>query len=199
MALTRKFLASKGLEADVIDEIIQAHTDTVEGLKEDRDSYKEDAQKLQKDLDAANAKIEDLSKTDTYKVKYDALKEEFETFKQQVQDEKTKGVKVEAFKSLLKEIGIPDKRIDSVTRVSDLDSIKLNKDGKIEGAEELKKSLKEEWDDFIIKDGGKKGAGTDNPPKNGGGKVLTREEIAKIADATERQAALKEYLLSQEE
>ena len=198
MALTRKFLASKGLEADVIDEIIQAHTDTVEGLKEERDNLRADVNKLQKDLDTANAKIEELGK-DTYKVKYDALKEEFEEYQEEVKNKEAKGVVTEAFKSLLKEIGIPDKRLDSIIRVSNLDSVKLDKDGKIEKADELKKSLKEEWDDFIVKDGGRKGADSANPPKNGGGKVLTREEIAKIKDASERQAALKEYLLSQEE
>lgn len=202
MALSRKFLAALGIEAEKIDEIINAHSETVEALKEDRDSYKEKAEKYdkaQKDLEAANEKIEELSKEDAYKVKYDALKEDFDNFKKDVEKEKAKSVKVDAVKTLLKEIGVSEKRIDSVIRVTDLDSIKLDKEGKIEGAEELKKSLSEEWADFIVKDGGKKGAGTDNPPKNSGGKVLSREEIAKISDATERQAALKEYLLSQEE
>ena len=63
MALSRKFLASKGLEADAIDEIIQAHTETVEGLKEDRDRYKEDAEKYaetKRKLDEANKKLEDF-------------------------------------------------------------------------------------------------------------------------------------------
>ena len=49
MALTRKFLASKGIEADVIDEIIEAHTETVNGLKDridEAEKYKAQADKV---------------------------------------------------------------------------------------------------------------------------------------------------------
>ena len=46
MALTRKFLTALGVDADKIDEIITAHTDTVEALKEERDKYKADAELL---------------------------------------------------------------------------------------------------------------------------------------------------------
>ncbi len=35
MALTRKFLAALGIEDDKVDEIIQAHTETVNGLKDE--------------------------------------------------------------------------------------------------------------------------------------------------------------------
>lgn len=193
MALSRKFLASKGLEADAIDEIIQAHTETVEGLKEDRDRYKEDAEKYaetKRKLDEANKKLEDFSEDDSYKVKYDALKEEYDKFKSGVETEKTKTSKTAAYKELLKEIGISDKRIDAVVRVADLDKIKLDKDGKIENATDLKKSLKEEWSDFIVTDG-KEGAGTATPPA-GSGPKKTKEEILAIKDTAERQAAMLE-------
>ena len=42
MALTRKFLSALGIEEAKIDEIISAHADTVNALKEQRDSYKAD-------------------------------------------------------------------------------------------------------------------------------------------------------------
>ena len=54
MALTRKFLSALGIEADKVDEIINAHAETVNALKEERDNYKADAEKLpavQKELD----------------------------------------------------------------------------------------------------------------------------------------------------
>ena len=193
MALSRKFLASKGLEADAIDEIIQAHTETVEGLKEDRDRYKEDAEKYaetKRKLDEVNEKLKGFSEDDSYKVKYDALKEEYDKFKSGVETEKTKSNKTAAYKELLKEIGISDKRIDAVVRVADLDKIKLDKDGKVENAADLKKSLKEEWSDFIVTDG-KEGAGTANPPA-GSGPKKTKEEIMAIKDMAERQAAMLE-------
>ena len=191
MALSRKFLAALGIEAEKIDEIINAHSETVEGLKEERDSYKEKADKydkVQNDLEAANKKIEDLSKDDAYKVKYEALKEDFDEYKKGIETEKSNNNKTAAYKSLLKEIGISEKRIDSITKLAELDKIKLDKEGKIEGVDDLKKSLSEEWSDFIVKNG-EKGADTSTPPAGTGSKK-TKEEILAIKDTTERQQAM---------
>lgn len=194
MALSRKFLTALGIEAEKIDEIINAHSETVEALKEERDSYKakaEQSDKLQKDLDSAKKQIEDLNKDDAYKVKYEALKEDFDSYKKGIETEKTNNNKKDAYKALLKEIGISEKHIDKVAKLVELDKIKLDKDGKIEGADDLKKSLKEEWSDFIVTDG-KEGAGTATPPGNTGGKK-TKEEIMAIKDTAERQKAMLEY------
>lgn len=196
MALTRKFLSALGIEADKVDEIITAHSETVEALKGEIARYKGDAEKYSKvkeDLDAANEKLKDYSKDDSYKVKYDALKEDFDNFKKEVETEKTNNSKASAYKALLKEIGIADKRIDAVAKLAELDKIKLDKDGKIEGVEDLKKSLTEEWSDFIVKDG-TQGAGTATPPGGEGGGVKTKKEIMEIKDTTERQKAWGEYI-----
>lgn len=196
MALTRKFLAALGIENDKVDEIINAHSETVEALKEERDSFKEKAEKFDKaqnDLEAANKKIEDLSKDDAYKIKYEALKEDFDEFKKGIETEKSNNSKTAAYKNLLKEVGISEKRIDAIAKLAELDKIKLDKDGKIEGSEDLKKSLSEEWSDFIVKTG-EKGADTSTPPNNNGGVVKTKEEIMKIKDTSERQKAWGEYI-----
>lgn len=203
MALTRKFLSAMGIDADKIDEIISAHAETVDGLKEEMATFKTDAEKLAdvtKKLEVANAKIEELSKEDSYKVKYDAIKEEYSKYKKDIEAEKVKGNKTEAFKELLKNIGISEKRIDSVMKVSGatIDSLVME-DGKIKDADKLKASLKEEWDDFIVTDGGKEGADVSEPPANGGSKAKSMDEISKIKDTSERQKALKEYLLAKEE
>ena len=41
MALTRKFLAAFGIEADKVDQIIEAHVETVDGLKKEIADLKE--------------------------------------------------------------------------------------------------------------------------------------------------------------
>lgn len=195
MALTRKYLTALGIEAEKVDEIINAHAETVDALKEERDGYKEKAElydKAKKDLDEAKKTIEDFGKDDTYKVKYDALKEDFDAYKKGIETEKLNTSKKTAYKALLKEIGISDKRIDAVAKLAELDKLKLDKDGKIEGVDELKKALTDEWSDFIVKDG-KEGADTSTPPgNNGGGK--TRAEIMAIKDTAERQKAWGEYI-----
>lgn len=192
MALSRKFLSAMGIEADKIDEIINAHSETVEALKEERDSFKDKAErfdKVQKDLESANKKIEELSKEDAYKVKYDALKEDFDKYKKDTEAQKITATKTDAFRNLLKEIGVSDKRIDSVVKVSGeaINNLVLE-EGKIKDVDALKTNLSGEWADFIVKDGGTKGADTSTPPKTQGG-VKTKEEIMKIKDTSERQKA----------
>ena len=46
MALTRKLLKGMGLTDEQVDTIIEAHTDTVDGLKAEIGRYKADAEKL---------------------------------------------------------------------------------------------------------------------------------------------------------
>lgn len=196
MALSRKFLAAMGIDPDKIDEIINAHTETTDALKAERDGYKEKAEKYdqaKKDLDEANEKLKGYNKEDSYKVKYDALKEDFDNFKKETQAEKTKASKSDAFRKLLKEIGISEKRIDSVLKVSNLDDIELGEDGKIQDSGDLKKNLTKEWADFIVTDG-KQGADVSNPPGGSGTPIKSREEIMKIKDTQERQAAWAELI-----
>ena len=78
MALTRKFLSALGIEQDKIDEIITAHTETVDALKEQRDEYKEQAESvpnLTKELEDLKEQAE-ANKTDEWQEKYDTLKDQ---------------------------------------------------------------------------------------------------------------------------
>lgn len=193
MALTRKFLSALGIEAEKVDEIINAHTETVDALKGDRDRYKEDAEKLpkvQEELDSLKKAAEGMDGKNPFKVKYEALKEDFDNYKKEISAKETKAAKTDAYRSLLKEAGISDKRIDAVLKVSDVDVIKLDKDGAIEGKDELLSSIKSEWTDFIPTES-TKGANTPNPPaNNGGGKYKSKEEIYAIKDPAARQQAI---------
>ena len=188
MALTRKFLSALGIEADKVDEIINAHAETVNALKEERDNYKADAEKLptvQKELD-------ELKKSggDPYEGKYNELKKEYDDYKAEVKAKADKAAKVAAYKDLLKDAGIPEKRLDAIIKVSDLENIELA-DGKIKGENELKESLKKEWADFIPTST-TTGTNTATPPANSGGPKKTKEEIFAIKDAGERQKAIAE-------
>lgn len=193
MALTRKMLKAMGIEDEKIDQIIEAHSETIAALKEERDSYKDDASKLkdvQAQLDKANEAIEAGSK-DAYKVKYDALKEEYENYKTEQAAKETKATKTSAYKALLKETGISEKRIEAVLKVSDIDSIELDKDGKIKNVDKLKDAIKTEWSDFI-QSASTQGAQTAQPPASTGGSTKTKEEIMAIKDPVARQRAIAE-------
>lgn len=189
-SLTRKFLASIGLEEDKIDLIIEKHNEVCTELKDERDKYKEEAEKLpavQKELDELKSKT---AGDDPYKDKYEELKKEYDNFKADTEAKEVNAKKESAFRHMLKDIGIADKRIDTVLKVSDVDKIELGDDGVIKDAEALKAKLKEEWSDFISTSK-TEGAPSANPPSNNGGKTtMTKEEIRKISDPIARQKAM---------
>lgn len=171
MALTKtqlkEILSKAGVPAENADAAIAAimdgHLASVNALREERDTYKADAEKLpgvQKELDELKS-----DRSSSYKTMYEKEHKEFEDFKAQQIAKETKANKTSAFRALLKEAGISDKRIDAVVRASapDIDSLELDKDGKIKGAEDLTKTVKENWADFITTPG-EKGADTPTPP-----------------------------------
>lgn len=186
MALTRKMLKAMGIEDEKIDQIIDAHTETVDGLKGDAAKYKGDAEKLpgvQKELDALKA-----AGDGGYKEKYEAEHKDFEDFKKTVQAKEARAAKETAYRALLREAGISEKRIDAVLKVSDMGAVELE-GGKIKDAERLKDAIRQEWADFVVKETAQ-GAQTANPPVNAGGGSLTKHEIAQIKDPAERRAAI---------
>ena len=130
MALTRKALKAMGLSDEQVDSVIEMHTETVDALKESRDTYKTDADKLpelQAELDKLKAKVGEDGKN-PFEVKYNALKEEFDQYKNEITGKETARAKEEAYKELLKSAGVSEKRISAVLKVTDLKSLKLDAD-----------------------------------------------------------------------
>ena len=192
MAFTRKMLKAMGIEDEKIDQIIDAHSETVDALKADRDTYKEDAGKLaavQKELDELKAKGDD-----GYKAKYEAEKAAHDALKADIAAKETKKAKTDAYRELLKGANIDEKRIATILRAEapTIDKIELDADGKIKNAEQYTESIKSDWADFIVTQSAK-GANTATPPANGGAATTkTKEDILKIKDAGERQKAIAE-------
>ena len=188
MALTRKHLKSMGLTEEQVDAIIDLHLEVKNDLEEQIKTYKADALKLptvQKELD-------DLKKGDgeDWKAKYDAEKAAHDKTKSDHAAKETAAKVKSAYRAMLKEAGVADKYLDTVIKATDMSGMKLDKDGKLEGADDLAKSAKTEWADFI-QTTTTKGASVATPPGNTGGR-MTKEDIAKIKNTVERQAAMVE-------
>lgn len=171
MALTKakvkEILSKAGVEAEnmdgAVDSILNGHIASIDALREERDSYKADAEKLpevQKEVDSLKKVIEGK---DDFKKKYDDLKKEFDDYKSDQTAKAEQAAKDKAYRAMLKEIGVSEKRLDTIMKVTDLSHVELNKDGNIKGIDELKESTKTEWADFITVEG-KQGAGTPTPP-----------------------------------
>lgn len=179
MALTRSMLKGMGLTEEQVSAIIDAHTETVDGLKDSLKAAKADADKLktvQKELDDLKA-----NNGDDFKSKYEKEHSDFEDYKKTVANEKATAEKRSLYRELLKDCGIDAKRIDTVMRVADINAAKV-KDGKIENVEDLTKSIQSEWADFIATDT-TRGASVQTPPQSkGNGTRKTREEIFRKDD-----------------
>ena len=188
MSLTRKMLKAMGIEEEKIDQIIEAHSETVDSLKADRDSYKEDAEKLkdvQKELDDLKAKGDD-----GWKEKHDRLKEEFDQYKNDVQEKETKAAKEAAYRAILKDANLSEKGIEKAIKYAEWDKIELDEDGKLKGANDHIKAVREEWAEYVTTTT-TTGAKTSTPPANNGGKTgKTKEEIMAIRDPAVRQAEI---------
>lgn len=194
MSLTRKLLESLGLESDKVSTIIDAHSETVDALKSQINDYKEDASTLKdvkKELEITKKELETLKGGEDWKAKYEKEHSDFEKYKSDQLEKDTKAEKESAYKALLREAGVSEKRIDSIIKISDLKDLEI-KDGKFIDSDKLSKSIKEEWKDFITTQQ-TAGASTTNPPENSGGK-MTKEEILAIKDSAKRQKAISENM-----
>lgn len=203
MAFTRKWLKSQGIEDDeLIDKLVNGHMETVSALKDRLEEAEASADELKKITKERDELKEQLSKGDSYKDKYDKLKKEYETYKADIDSEKTVTKKAEAYKALLKESGVSEKRIESVLKLAKvdgaLDSIEVDSDGKIKDGEDVKKSIKSAYSEYI-ENTQANGASTAKPPANGGKSKLTKDEIYATDDkgryklsTSERYAAINE-------
>lgn len=197
MALTRKLLKGMGLTDEQVDTIIEAHTDTVDGLKADVSKYKTDAEKLpgvQKELDELKAKGDD-----GWKEKHDKLKVEFDKYKGDIEAKETKANKEKAVRAFYESKGITGKNLEIAMRGSraEIDGIELDGD-KIKDNSALEALVKGDFSGLVATTT-TTGAKTSTPPANTGGAKLTKAEIYardehgryKLSTA-ERQKALAE-------
>lgn len=194
MALTRKFLRAMGVEEEKIEQIIEAHGETVDGLKADITKYKADAEKLadvQNELDGLKAKGED-----GYKEKYESEKQAFAAYKADVEGKQAYAEKEKAYTDLLKTAGVKEKFIATILRAdkSVIDSLEI-KDGKINDDATVTNDAKTRWADFVATTRTEIPV-VETPPANNGGGAKTKEEIYRmengryVLSASERQAEL---------
>ena len=189
MSITRKMLKGMGLTEEQVDTIIEEHTSVTDALKEKAQKYETTAQKLadvEKELNDLKAGGSDWE--DRYNKEHDA----FENYKKDIESKAEQENIRTAYKALLKDQNVSEKRIDTILKLTDFSEMKLTKDGKIANEDKVIEKIKEDWSDLIGTET-KKGA-TVEKPINGGKAYTSREEIMKIRDASERQKAISENM-----
>lgn len=170
MAVTRKLLKALGIEDEKADQILEAHTETVNEIRGERDRYKAEAEQLpgvQQEL-AELKEAAEQNANNPYKAQYETVKKQFDDYKAEVEAKQVNASKQAAYRKLLKEQGISDKFIDPIMKVTSVDDLELDDKGQFKNAEDLKKSITEQWDGFAVKEE-THGAQQYNPPGTGGG------------------------------
>lgn len=193
MALTRKLLKGMGLTEEQIDSVIDAHTETLDGLKTQIETYKADAAKL-KDV---QKELNDLKNGKDWKAEHDQLEKAFKDFKAEVAGKETLAAKQAAYRKLLSAENIPEKLHDKIIKLTDFSAIELDGD-KIKDEGKQRESIKADWGDYVATTQ-TRGAHVDNPPKNDGGTLTKADIYAKDEkgrykmSTAERQKALVEH------
>lgn len=179
MALKRSFLKGMGLTDEQCDSIIEAHAETVDGLKADLARYKETAGKaeqLQKDLEKANADLESAKK-DGWKDKHDKVKKEFDDYKAGITAKETKAAKEKAVRAYYEGKKITGDNLAIAMRGSgaEIDGIELDGD-KIKDTAALDALVSGAFAK-LVSTTTVKGATTATPPAQTPPKTFTRDEI----------------------
>ena len=170
-----------GLTDEQVDTIIEAHTDTVDGLKADVSKYKSDAEKLagvEKELNDLKARGDG-----GYKEKYEKEHKAFEDYKADITAKESKAAKEKAVRAYFESKNITGSNLDLAMRgcgeglavlVMDGDNVKCTKilDALVDGTYK-----------GLVSTTQTKGANPANPPANPPAKNYTTAEIKNMSAA----------------
>ena len=134
MAFTRNFLKALGLTDEQVGTIIEEHTSVTDALKKQRDDAKADADKYKAAADRlpeVEKELETFKNGEDFKAKYDKEHQDFEDYKATIEKNETLAKKKAAYRQLLIDQQINEKRLDAVLRTTDFEKITLDKDGKL--------------------------------------------------------------------
>lgn len=196
MALTRKSLKAMGLTEEQVDSIIEAHTETVDGLKDKLKAAEAKANQLdgvQKELDDLKAKGDD-----GYKDKYEKEHAAFEKYKSDVTAKETKAAKEKAVEAYFEGQKITGNNLKLAMRGArdEIEAIELDANGNIKDTSALDALVKGDYADLIVSTT-VKGAKPATPPANTGGNTfaeLSLTEKMKFANEHPNDQSVKDWL-----
>lgn len=198
-SIIKKYTSEDGvIPAEAVAKLAQAVSSSVGREFVEKERYSKKLEEIEA-LKTEKQTAEDSATTaEKWRTKYQALKDDFEAYKGEQTKKEARSAKEKAYRELLKQAGVSDKRLDAVLRVSDVDGVELDEKGAIKDADKLTTSIKSEWADFI-QITTTQGAQTAAPPTNNGGNAMTKADIYKkddhgryVLSAAERQKALME-------
>lgn len=174
MSFSRSFLKSIGLNEEQVSAVMEEHTAVTTALKGQRDQFEGDANKYKADaekLGAVQKELETLKARKDYEADFNRVTKELADYKAQVaKDAETAKVKA-AYKQLLADEKISEKRHDAIMKLTDFSAMKLDADGKLENADKLKEAIGKDWGEFRVSTR-QRGEDVAHPPKIDNGQPM---------------------------
>ena len=168
--------------AEKADLIMEDHLSVVNPIKEERDTFKEEAEKLpdlQKQLEKLTGEAEVFEKE----------RKDFADYKTRVEkDAETARIR-NAYTQMLKDENYSEKWRERILESTNFSEMKLE-NGKLANEKELREAVNEKWSD-VKTTVSEKGAVVEKPIQTGKA-TKTKEEIFAIKDTAERQKAIAE-------
>ena len=181
MALTAKMLKGLGLTDEQRESILEAHADTVNEIKAERDRLKLDAEKLeavQKELDNLKAMGDG-----GYKEKYEKEHKDFEDYKADVTAKESKAAKEKAVRAYFESKNITGANLDLAMRGCGEEMAALEMDGEKIKDTKILDALVDGTYKGLVSTTQTKGANPANPPANPPAKNYTTAEIKNMSAA----------------
>ena len=184
-----------GLTDEQVDTIIEAHAETVDGLKEKLAKAEADAATLE----AVTKERDELKAGGDFKKKFEDEHKAFEDFKKGITAKETRAAKEKAVREYLTSKNITGGNLDIAMRglSAEIDAAELDGE-KIKDTKALDDLIGGTFKGLVVTST-VTGTQTANPPANGGGGKLTKADIFKrdekgryVMSTAERQKALAE-------
>lgn len=197
MAFTRRFLkevlADREDAAELIDQIIEAHLETVTPIKAELNRLQEEhggktADEIRAELEGLEAQLERMKAEEvdengkSWKARYEEEKARYDAFKEKAEARAAYEEKAKAFRSMLIQEGVTS-HVDLLVRAnSDIINSMEMQDGRVKNHESVSAAIRSECRDFIGK----------GKPMQTRPAAPTRESIMNITDRAERLAAIQQ-------
>ena len=196
----KSILSSYGVSLESLDaaadEICGRHKADLDGIKEERDEYREKLNgfdQMKADFEAAKSDLKTaqdaLKAAEPYKEKYEQEHADFEAFKADAAGKESKAKADTALTKLLTEQGYSATGIAKIVKYGGL-TPEFDNDGNITNTDALMQSVSAEWGEYHNSPVKTEGVQTAQPPatKPSG---MTIKEITQIKDPVERMEAWK--------
>lgn len=183
MGLTRKALKAMGIEDEKIEQIIEAHAETVSALKDEIDGYKADKEDDNKKVLSLESEIEKLKNAENpFEEKFNKIKQEYSDYKQKIEESEKIALRDKAVAAYFEGKNIKGKNLKIAMRGAkeEISGLEIE-DGKIKNTEALDKLIAGDFSG-LVSVVGTEGADTPTPPNNnGGGDIRGKSRAAELA------------------